>query len=431
MQLKLKKNSLFSDALLYSIATGLNRGLILLIFPLLLTFLSVKDYGIFVLTFSVGQMLVPVLSFSGTAGILRDGADNTSFGVYLLERFIYIVLINFAIVFTLLLLFNAYIERWIFYSIIFGGLNAVFDLFLSFFRVVNQKKTYFLYTMVKVGLLFMAVCVAMYLKADLDLTLQLIVGLQMLLTLFLVTYLLRNYITKYKKAFISVKSVLAYTLYIIPHGLSLWLMNSSDKVIIKWYHDELALGIYSIAYTIGSIQILINSGLSIALPQFVYKNYELWRTRRPRLKVILVYSTISIFVTLLILLGIFIDSRYFHFIKYPEQVKEIIVYVIPGLYLSGIYQFYSIYIFYQKKTRNLFYVGIAVAAVNLLLNILVIPVYGIWGAAVMTLVTYIIYVSSVILYVFRLEPDIQRGFYKEAAVILAFTALIGLILYFL
>ncbi|MGV3629843.1 MAG: polysaccharide biosynthesis C-terminal domain-containing protein [Bacteroidota bacterium] len=429
MALKLKKDSLFSDALLYSIATGLNRGLILLIFPLLLSFLSVKDYGVFVLTFSVGQMLVPLFTFSGTAGILRDGAESNSFAVYLLEKFIYIVLINFGIVFAVFLLFNSFIENWIYYSLIFGGLNAIFDLFLSFFRVVNQKKTYFVYTIIKVGLLFLAVCIAIYMKAGLEFTFQIIVALQLLLTAFLVLYLLRRYIDKYNKLYISVKSVLGYTLYIIPHGLSLWLMNSSDKVIIKWYHDELALGIYSIAYTIGSIQILINSGLSIALPQFVYKNYALWQTRRPRIKVIVVYSAISFAVTLMILAGIWIDGLYFHFVQYPAQVKEIIVFVIPGLYLSGIYQFYSIYIFYQKKTKNLFYVGIAVAVLNLALNMLVIPVYGIWGAALMTLVTYVVYVSSVILYVFRLEPGIKAGFYKEAAVILAFTGLMVLMLF--
>src|SRR3569833_3417681 len=125
-----KKDSLFSDAALYSFATGLNRGALFLMFPILLSFLKVSDYGVFVLAISVSQMLIPFFFFSGTAGIIREGADDYSIGAYLLERFIIIAAVYFAIGIFIALCFNHFLENCVYFSICFGFLNAVFELFL-------------------------------------------------------------------------------------------------------------------------------------------------------------------------------------------------------------------------------------------------------------------------------------------------------------
>src|SRR5690606_16894325 len=110
-----KRRKLLFDTILYAVSTGLNRGVLLLVFPILLSFLSVDDYGIFVLTFTVSQMLIPFITISGTTAIIREGALNHSNGSYLLEKFIVISVILFTIVMTVSLLSYPFIEKWFYF----------------------------------------------------------------------------------------------------------------------------------------------------------------------------------------------------------------------------------------------------------------------------------------------------------------------------
>lgn len=421
-----KFKSLVSDSVLYAIATGLNRGALLLIFPILLTFLTIEEYGIFTLTFSVSQMLIPFLTISGTAGILREGASSNSIGVYLLEKFIYIVFFNFLILLSLFYLFNNFLEEWILYSILFGALNAIYELFLVFYRIIENKKLYFLLTLIKVTIIFSVVIFAKYQKYTLVQTFEILIVGQSLLVLFMLIVLLKKYIDTYIKKKIQIINVLQYTVFIIPHGLALWVMNSSDKLIIKHYLGNNALGIYSIAYTIASVQLLINSGISISLPQNIYKDYAYWMKSKPRMQVLTVFSFATVCLSLILLIGLKVDMNYWHIVSNTEQIINLLQYIIPGLFLAGIYQFYSIFIFYHKKTKNIFYIGIIVAFINIIINLYIIPRYGIMGAAMTTFFTYILYVSSIIYFAIRLDKRLKNGIIKELFILFLSSLMLGM-----
>lgn len=428
MKINQRFKNLISDGILYIIATGLNRGYFLIISPLLLTFLSVKEYGVFTLTFSLSQMFIPFLTLSGTAGILREGSLNIKVGVFLLEKFIYIVFFNTLLLLLLYYFFGYWLENWIFYSIIFGSLNGINELFLSFFRTVNTKKTYFLVTLSRIILIIIGILVAKSLKFSLESTFILLIFLQSFLILWLILNLLQLYIKKYNKTSIEISSVLKYTIFIIPHGLVLWIINSSDKLIIKALLGNEKLGIYSIAYTIASLQLLINSGIGIALPQIIYKNYIYWLKENIRLRVITFLFLISIFLFIIIVMGIKIDKQYFHLLIEHEKILKIINFILPGLFLVGVYQYYSIYIFYHKKTKNIFYAGVGVALVNLFLNYFLIKKYGILGAAYTTFISYIIYIFIIVLLVMKIEKKLKM-IYKDGIYIFVYTFLLYAIIW--
>lgn len=415
MMRSLRLSRVATDAVLYAVATGLNRGAMLLTFPILLTFLSIEHYGIFMLTFTVSQLLVPFLTLSGTAGILREGASEAKIAVYLLEKFLGIVHMGLVVMMVIAVVLYAYglLEQWVLYSILLGAAYAVQELFLSFYRTLNQRRHYFLLTLGKVVLIFAAIFAAKILTYDLTGTLRLLVVSQLLVIAFLLLWQLPNYLKTYTKMPVSVRSVLAYTLFVIPHGLALWVMNSSDRFLIKHFLGERELGVYSLAYTISSFQMLVNSGISMSLPQNIYKNYEYWLTPRPRLQVLHVYGCVSLLMVTFIMIGMKLSPGLLGSSVTPESIERILRYVMPGLFLVGVYQFYSTYVFYYKKTRILFLIGLFTSVFNLALNALLIPRVGVLGAAITTLVTYICYLSSVLIYVMSLEKRLRRGIVTE------------------
>lgn len=417
----LKRNKVLTDAILYALATGLNRGSLLLMFPILLTFLGVGDYGIFVLAFSIAQMLVPFLTISGTAGIIREGANDYPVGLFLLNKFIVIVAANFGVFLLIKLISYKIFDEWVYFSLFFGFLNSFFELFLSFYRTAELKSKYITFTIIKALLLLISVVFAKLFGHTLFKTFVFILIPQVVLNLYLLFVVRYKLVNNYGTKAVSLRSVLKYTIFIIPHGLALWLMNSSDKVVIKYFLNEKQLGIYSIAYTVASLQILVNSGLSIALPQIVYKDVELWQRKNQRLKVVAAFGLISLVFNLIIVFALYIDKKYFNLIKDADEVRKLISIIIPGLYLAGIYQFYSIFIFYERRTKNLFLIGLIVAAFNIILNVILVPKIGILGAAVTTFFTYLFYLSLILCFVFKSFPNLKIGFLKESICILIIT----------
>ena len=424
------KQSLLSDSILYAIATGLNRGTLLLIFPILLTFLTIEEYGIFTLIFTVSQMLIPFITISGTAGILREGADNISKGIFLLQRFIFIVFLNLLILLIINYFFNYLFSSWVLYSIFLGTINAIYELFFAFFRIVNNKKLYFKTTLIKSFMTIIAILIAQHYTFNLIETFKILIFLQIFIIIYLLLVILKKYNIIYNSLKMPIKNVLNYTIFIIPHGFAIWAMNNIDKFIIKEYLDDTQLGIYSIAYTIASLQMFLNSSISITLPQNIYKNYTYWLNFLPRIKVLSLFSMATLLLSLSIILILKIDQHYFHFFEYHQQILNILLYVTPALFLVGIYQFYSIYIFYYKKTKNIVYIGIVGVIINISFNIYLIPIYGIIGAAITTLSTYVIYLSINIFYVLKIEPLLKKNIFKEILIIIVFLISIFLLFYF-
>lgn len=426
----MKKQSLISDSILYAIATGLNRGTLLLIFPILLTFLTIEEYGIFTLIFTISQMLIPFLTISGTAGIIREGANNISIGVFLLQKFINIVFFNLIVLLIIFYFFDYIVPEWVIYSILFGAINALYELFFAFYRIINNKKLYFIMTLLKSIVTIFAIIVAKYNAYTLPKTFQILILSQMLIVIYLIIVKFKKYKKHYNTLEISTKNVLSYTIFIIPHGFAIWAMNNIDKFIIKEYLDNTQLGIYSIAYTIASLQMFINAGIAITLPQNIYKNYEYWLNFSPRFKVLIFFSGATFILSCVLLLFLKIDQKYFHFFRYYQEILNILLFVMPALFLVGIYQFYSIYIFYFKKTKNIVYIGIIGVISNIILNSYMIPIYGIIGAAISTLLTYIIYLLINIFYVIKIEPILKNNIFKELLTVSIVLMTLFLLFYF-
>ncbi len=183
------------------------------------------------------------------------------------------------------------------------------------------------------------------------------------------------------------KFALAFAIPLIPHYLSNVVLAQSDRVMIDWYCSKSDVGIYSVAYSLSMVLMMIVTSINQSLAPWTFKAIKRNSIQDlKRVSTVLAYL-VAIPIILLILLAPELIA-----IIAPAEYGEA-VYVIPPVAASCFFIFlYSLFgnieFYYQKKS----YIAIASivgAALNIVLNLLLIPFFGYIAAAYTTLVCYI------------------------------------------
>ena len=174
----------------------------------------------------------------------------------------------------------------------------------------------------------------------------------------------------------------------IPHGLSLILLNSMDRTMIKKYCGAESTATYSIAYTTGAI-------ISI-LMDAVNSSYAPWLAKKldgKEYNDIKKFSYIYAGAFMFILVGLMLMAPEIMYVLGGTKYKDAI-YLIPPIMLGCGYQlFYTMYVNVEqfcKKTVGMAFASVIAAALNYVLNYICIHKFGYEAAAYTTLASYIV-----------------------------------------
>lgn len=192
--------------------------------------------------------------------------------------------------------------------------------------------------------------------------------------------------------FIKIKPYLAFGLPMLPAYLFEWIINSSDKYVIGYFMDNASVGVYSTAYSIGRLILMFMGPISIILYPTIVKSWEVGKIEET--KTYLKYST-KYFLMLAIPatfgLSVLAKPLLLSFTTAQFVYGSIL---IPVIAVSSLFSgFYSINMYIlatAKKTKIIGeFLGIS-AIVNFVLNIAFVPLLGILGAAISTLISFLI-----------------------------------------
>ncbi len=198
---------------------------------------------------------------------------------------------------------------------------------------------------------------------------------------------------------------LKFNLPLVPHYLSLVILNQSDRVMITSMCGADENGLYSVAYAASSLLLIFNSALTQSLTPWCYenmKNKNFDEMKKIMNVVCCIYAGIDLLFIMLTPEAIAILAG----AKYTEAV-----YVIPpvasSMYLILLYNIYSIFEFYYEKTKPVMVCSVFSAGLNILLNYLFIPQYGYLAAGYTTLICYLF---NSIMHIFVLRKiEITQG----------------------
>jgi len=188
-----------------------------------------------------------------------------------------------------------------------------------------------------------------------------------------------------KSTFIS---MIKYSLPLIPTTLSVWVINMSDRYILAYILGNEANGLYAIAYKVPTI-IIIVVGIFMDAWQISAINEHSTIDRSSFFtKVLNVYSSLvfcgaSIIIAFTkIITSVLVSAEFYSAWIYIPVLVLSTVFTCFSTFLGSIYMA-------EKKSGDVLITTIISAIVNIILNFTLIPVYGIQGAGIATLLSYI------------------------------------------
>lgn len=179
-----------------------------------------------------------------------------------------------------------------------------------------------------------------------------------------------------------------FNITLIPHYLSNYALNQSDRLMIGRMVGNAQAAYYSVAYTIATMMNLVVIAINNALTPYIYQSInngtskEIQRTTASVFFIMAFMCIITMaFAPELIL--IFAGKNY-------AQAIYVVPPVAASVYFIFLYGMFSTIEFYYQKTVRISIATVAAAGLNILLNYVFIKAFGYYAAGYTTLVSYII-----------------------------------------
>jgi len=386
------------------------KGLIFL--PIITKLLGVENYGIWaqliitlslitlITTLSLPYTLVRFLAAEKNKEEIQDGFYS-----------VLTIILGIALVFALILIFfsgpisnffggEKILVQILAFIIIFECLNQVFfNIFRTFQRIGKFSSFIIFQTLGEIGLVATTILLGYGL---LGAVLSLLI-IRFINFLAMGSYIIKNIGIKVPK-FLRIKEYLQFGLPTIPANTSSWVIQSSDRYLIGFFLGTLFVGYYTPAYVIGNSISFFIIPFSFVLPAVLSKLYD--ENKIGEVKTYLKYS-LKYFLVIGIpsVFGLSVLSKQLLTIFSTTEIAEQSYFIIPFIALSilllGIYAITIQIISLKKKTKIIGIIWTITAFLNLGLNFIFIPKFGIIGAAVTTLLAYSLVFILVWYYSFR------------------------------
>ncbi len=186
------------------------------------------------------------------------------------------------------------------------------------------------------------------------------------------------------------RSLLTFGLPLVLNFVSYWVLQLSDRYLLDLLGSLAQTARYAVAYTLGSgMSVLVMGPFSLAWPITMFaiaKREDAAQTFR------VLFRWFSIFL-LFAAFGLSLVGTILLNWLFPVTYHSTI-FIIPVI--SGSYAFYGVYYVFtagvniKRKTWMISIFTTVAAVVNVTLNLILIPLYGAMGAAVSTLLAYIV-----------------------------------------
>jgi O-antigen/teichoic acid export membrane protein len=221
------------------------------------------------------------------------------------------------------------------------------------------------------------------------------------------------------------KKLLKFGLPFLPAGLSSIMIQGIDRPILTQLTDLHTSGIYSANYKLGIFMMLFVSMFQYAWQPFFFQNAKEENIKQVFAKV-LTYFTLAGSI-ILILLSLFInDLVTFRILGRsligPEYWSGLVIVpiILFGYLFNGMYYILSAGMFIEDKSIYIPIVTGVGAAINIGLNFLLIPIWGITGAALATLASYLVMAIAV----YKITQRFYKINYEKTKVLLTLSLVI-------
>lgn len=380
----------------YLTASIMTKGLSIISIPIMTRLLTPSDYGILAVFSVLVSILGIIFGFGIQGAVSRYYYEKVNdFGSFFSTNtlFVWIAGIMLSIVALLNATFISNLMNissfLVILAICIALLSAPYSLISAYFQATKQSMLLSRISIVRTSLvLFFTIFVTLRLKEDLYLGSVYVQTIFSFFFFLFSIYMVRkigdlNFHIKH------LKYSLVFGLPIVLHLLSTFMMNSFDQIMINKMLGSHEAGLYTFAYKVAMLFQMVSMGLNQAWVPIFYekmrdKKYEEIKITVEKLSYIVFGIALLIVLFAPLLIIILAPKSY-------AVALPLVPIIVGGFMFQFLYTTYAKYAFYTKKTLIFVVITITAGFVNIVLNYLLIPIYGYAAAAWTTLITYALF----------------------------------------
>lgn len=213
--------------------------------------------------------------------------------------------------------------------------------------------------------------------------------LSYLISSIIVLYIIRNYwIVKIDIDYILIKKLFTYGFPLVFASIFMWILNAMDKIALRVWSNFNELGVYANASKLSSILLIIQQGFATFWAPIAYRWYanKVTKEKYNDITKILLFVFLLIFfiiIKLKFLLYYILEQSY-----YPAI--DIFPFLLIGPILYTIGETTGLGITFKRKTIFITLVTLFGSILNVLINYLLVPKYGAFGAVIANSASFIV-----------------------------------------
>lgn len=384
---------LFSTTIILGIGTFSSKLLTFFLMPLYTHVLTQGQYGIVDLLVQTANLLIPLVSLGINEAILRFGADDENDPKAVFSTGFVTLFIGFGGFVLLYPLVRYFFEAqlgnytlWIYGFVLCSMLHY---LCARFTKAIGHVRLY-----AASGILGTALTLGFNLLFLLVLDLGIIGYLLSIILSDIGTILFLTVSAKLYRylRFTAIKkpiwhSMVNYSVPLIPTTVLWWITDVSDRYLVKAIVGADATGLYAVSYKIPTIMILLCGIFMDAWQLSVLGEKSKLEQQRFFSKVFSMYQSVMFLAASGLIVFAKVITKILVSDAFYESWKYIPVLIIATVFSCLVTFLGSIYVV-EKRSKSTLWTTMLGAGANVVGNILLIPIWGVQGAAISTAFSY-------------------------------------------
>lgn len=382
---------LLKNTVIFSIGNFGTKIISFFLVPLYTNILTTREYGTVDLIYTIGMVLVPLLTLNIGESIMRFALDKDADCDKIMSTGITILIFGAIIGLLILPIANLFesVSNYSIYIYLYTLTLAFSQIFLCYLRGKEFLLKY------SIGNIIQSLTIAIF-------NIIFLIGMKKGIEGYLMAYILANVCTGLygfwagkvnlviKKYSINIelsKNMIKYSVVLIPNSFMWWIMNSSDRMMVSAMISVTANGVYAVAYKIptllSTITTIFNQAWSYsAIREDESEDKEEYNNRvYENLVTIVIVVATGLLMIMKPFLSVYVGKEYYTAWHYVPYLIVGFVFMTLGSFIATSYTVH-------KDSMGFLISGTVGAIINLILNFILIPMMGVSGAAFATCISY-------------------------------------------
>jgi O-antigen/teichoic acid export membrane protein len=215
------------------------------------------------------------------------------------------------------------------------------------------------------------------------------------------------------------RRALAYALPLIPASLATWILDRADRFVVNGYLGSHGVGVYSATYTLASFLLLFQAPFQLTLFPKVGALWDVDRARAERYISMANQAFLTLGIPFVVGTSVLAPAIFVRLgnAEIAAASQHITFVLEAGVLLWGVSSTYMHALYGAHRTGVIGVTTIVAAALNVVLNFVLVPPLGVMGAAIATLIAYAAVLGTMFAVVRRLaRVDLYPAYLVRCAI---------------